>query len=323
VFGRAHEILLTKDFRSELVRDNASGEVWLVRPVSAETRDYGVVVVNLGDEAGEIEAARRQIASILSEATDRLNRLDMSRTIRSAKLRAESDVLKDALIGSVSHELRTPLTSILGSSSVLLSLPEIQRDANLAMLAHATHEEAMRLNDHVQKLLQATRIKAQGIRPKLAFVDPVDIVNAALAERSPRLVSHEVGVTIAPDLPFIEVDSLLVEQVLCELLENAAKYSTASSLIGVSAYLENECVVFEISDCGQGLTSSEQSEMFRRPFRGQRSEASVVGSGLGLWIAQTLVAACGGTLAATSRGPGLGAVVSMHLPVKLGVVVTG
>ena len=59
----------------------------------------------------------------------------MSRTIRSAKLRAESDVLNDALIGSVSHELRTPLTSILGSSSVLLSLPEIQRDGNLAALA--------------------------------------------------------------------------------------------------------------------------------------------------------------------------------------------
>lgn len=323
VFSRAHEVLQIKEFRSELVKDNTSGEVWLVRPVSAETRDYGVIVVNLGDETGDIEAARRQIASILSEATDRLNRLDMSRTIRSAKLRAESDVLKDALIGSVSHELRNPLTSILGSASMLVSLPEIQRDTNLAMLARATHEEAMRLSDQVQKLLQATRVKAQGIQPALAIFDPTDIVNAALALRSARLASYELDVEIAPDLPLIEVDGVLVEQVLCELLENAAKYSSGASAIEVSAFRDNEHVVLAVSDHGQGLTLAEQSEIFQRPFRGERHGSSVSGSGLGLWIAHTLVAACGGTLTATSGGPGLGTVVSMRFPVKLDMAAAG
>jgi two-component system, OmpR family, sensor histidine kinase KdpD len=313
VSNQAGEILAAGEFQSQLVVDAATLDVWLVRPLSSDANDYGVIVVNLGRDASKIEGSKHRIELILADVTETLNRLNISKTIRSAKLRTEADLLRDVLIGSVSHELRNPLASILGSASLLVDVPEIQRDGNLSALAQATHEEAARLNGHVQKLLHATRITADRARSKHAWVDPTDIVNAAIAQRSHRLKSHRLDVEIALDLPLVEVDAMLIEQAFGELLENAAKYSPAGSTIRITARSEDQRVVLSVSDQGAGLTPSEKSQLFGRSFRGERHLASVVGSGLGLWMAHTFVVASGGTLNAVSQGEGLGTAVSIHL----------
>jgi K+-sensing histidine kinase KdpD len=312
---RAREILAGGEFQSQLVVDAATQDVWLVRPLSSDANEYGVIVVNLGSNAHDnVEASRHRIELLLADVTETLNRLNISKTIRSAKLRTEADLLKDVLIGSVSHELRTPLASILGSASVLVDVPEIQRNDNLSALAQATHEEAARLSGLVQKLLHATRITADRARSQHAWVDPTDIVNAAIAQRSYRLALHKLDVELAPDLPLVEVDAMLIEQAFGELLENAAKYSPAGSTIRVTARGEDQRVVLSVCDQGAGLTSSEKSQLFGRSFRGERHLASVVGSGLGLWMAHTFVVASGGTLNAVSQGEGLGTAISIHLP---------
>jgi K+-sensing histidine kinase KdpD len=314
VSRRADEILAGGEFRAQLVADAPRREVWLVRPLSSDAHEYGVIAVNLGTEADHaVEESRRRIERMLSDVTEMLSRLNVSKTLRAAKLRTEADRLKDMLIGSVSHELRTPLASILGSASVLVEVPEIQRDENLSALAQTTHEEAARLSGHVQRLLHATRIVGNGAQLKLAWVDPTDIVNAAIAQRSHRLNSHRLDVEVAADLPLIHVDAALVEQALGELLENAVKYSPAATVIKLAASLEDQGVVLSVCDQGAGLAPSEKSQLLTRPYRSDRHLATVVGSGLGLWMAQAFVTATGGTLNAVSAGEGRGATFSIHL----------
>jgi two-component system sensor histidine kinase KdpD len=210
--------------------------------------------------------------------------------------------------------LRTPLASILGSASVLSTIPEIQGNDNLAALAQGMHEEAERLSGHLQKLLHAARISPEGVRPKLSWTDPTDIVNAAIAQRSQQLSSHCLDVEVSHDVPLIRVDTLLIEQALGELLENAAKYSPMGSIIKVAARPSDDHVVLSVSDHGAGLTPPEKSRLFNRSFRGDRHLKAIAGSGLGLWIANAFVVANGGTLYAVSQGEGFGTTVSIQFP---------
>ena len=112
----------------------------------------------------------------------------LAASLRRAKMREQADALREALIGSVSHELRSPLSAILGSASVLIKAPEILKDARLGPLVSGLHEEAERLNGLIQDLLDASRISSEGIRPHAEWVDPGDIVNAAI-ERRLRLLA--------------------------------------------------------------------------------------------------------------------------------------
>ena len=107
----------------------------------------------------------------------------MAVTVRHAKMRAHAESLRDALIGSVSHELRTPLAAIIGSTSVLAQSPAVEGDEHLSSLVRVVRKEAERLNGDIQNLLEATRISSDGIRPHLEWVDPEDVVSAALARK--------------------------------------------------------------------------------------------------------------------------------------------
>jgi two-component system sensor histidine kinase KdpD len=315
VSRQADAVLAAGEFVSRWMTDDATKDVWLVRPLAPDVNEYGVIVVNLGSPAHHnIEASAAQIEFMLSDVTETLNRLNISKSIREAKLRTEAELLKDVLIGSVSHELRTPLASILGSASVLATVPEIQRNDNLAALAQGMHDEAKRLSGHLQKLLHAARIGPQGVQPKLSWTDPTDIINAAITQRSQQLGSHRFDVEMAPDLPLIRVDALLIEQALGEVLENAAKYSPIGSVITITARPIDDQVVLAVSDHGAGLTASEKSQLFNRSFRGDRHLKAIAGSGLGLWIANAFAVANGGMINAVSQGEGFGTTVSIHFP---------
>jgi two-component system sensor histidine kinase KdpD len=159
-------------------------------------------------------------------------------------------------------------------------------------------------------LLDATRISAKGVRPQLAWSDPTDIVNAALKQKERRLATHRLVLDIARDAPLIRVDTVLIEQALGQLLENAAKYSPPGTEIRICSYAVEQSVVLSVTDQGTGLTAGEKEQVGRQPFRGVTSG----GSGLGLWIASTFVAANGGSLHAESLGAGLGTTMSMRLP---------
>ena len=295
--------------------DDSTHCVWLMRPLSSETAHHGVIAVNLGaGSPAAIESMARRVETVLTDADGTLERLDLAKAMNEANLRQQADHLKEALIGTVSHDLRTPLTTILGSASVLEQTPAVQDNPGTRLLVDAVRDEAKLLDNNIQNLLNATRIAARGVQPRLEWVDPADIVNAAIKQRSQRLAKHRIVSDLAPDLPLVRAESTLLEQALGQLLENAAKYSPADSVIKVAAYAEKNRVVLSVSDDGAGLTPDETQQLGQRAFRSQRHLGNVPGSGLGLWIATAFVKANGGTIDGISGGPGLGTTMSIRLP---------
>jgi two-component system sensor histidine kinase KdpD len=296
------------------VIDAASADVWLVRMLVLAAVKY-MVVADLGARP-DAEDARAHFDAVIDEAAATLTRLEVARAMAEAKLRRESEKLRDVLIGTVSHELRSPLAAILGSTSVLDQAKAVKEDDRIRGLVEAVHREASRLDGDIRNLLSAARMSAGGVSPQLEWSDPTDIVNAALAQATERLVAHHPTVDIAPELPLIRVDSAFVEQALAQLLENAAKYSPSGSQITLSARAADGHVVISVTDEGGGLGEHEIRQIGRRAFRGSRHLKLVAGSGLGLWLASSFVAANGGTLDATSPGPGVGTTVSIRFPLE-------
>ncbi|MDR3421829.1 MAG: DUF4118 domain-containing protein [Xanthobacteraceae bacterium] len=297
------------------VLDPRSRRTWLVRVIAPEILGYGVIAVELGEEPGERTAAVAQrVETLIEEAMVTLNHLKVKEAIEQATINYRTEILRDALVGGVSHELRTPLASILGSCSVLNRLPAVVDDRQAQALVEAINDQAGQLDNEIRDLLNATRISAKGVHPQLMWTDPTDIISAALKQKERRLSAHWVTLDVARDIPLVNVDSILVEQALGQLLENAAKYSPAGSEIKISSRCEQDCVVLSVQDQGSGLTADEKGQLGRRSFRGGRQAAGASGSGLGLWIASTFIAANGGSLHAESPGPNLGTTMSLRLP---------
>jgi two-component system sensor histidine kinase KdpD len=229
-------------------------------------------------------------------------------------VRSETDLLRQALIDSVSHELRTPLASILGAATVLRSAPAVAGDPRLQELANVVREEAERLNNDIQNLLDATRISSEGIHARLEWTEPADIVNSAIARCQRRLEQHRITLDIPENLPLIQVDSILVQQALVQVLDNAGKYSPPRSTIAVVLNATEDTIRIAVSDTGAGLVGDEQLRLWDRFFRGARNASAVGGSGLGLWIARAFVKANSGSLSAFSEGAGRGTVITIELP---------
>jgi K+-sensing histidine kinase KdpD len=236
--------------------------------------------------------------------------------VRKARMREQTDTLREALIGSVSHELRTPLSSIVGSASVLAQSPAIEADPRLSSLVQAMREEAERLDDHIQTLLDATRISSKGVHPRAQWVDPGDIVSTAIDHKRKMLASHTLQVEVPDDLPLVRTDPMMIEKALSRLIENAVKYSPAGSPIEVRIELAGREVRISVRDQGMGLAADELKKIWERFYRSPRHGETIAGSGLGLWIARALVIACGGRVEAFSAGVERGATLSIRLPVE-------
>jgi two-component system sensor histidine kinase KdpD len=293
-----------------------SGETWLVRAVSPKNLEFGVIAINFGRESQErSDNLRSRVEAVLADATATLERLGIAHAISEARMRSQTDQLREALIGSVSHELRTPLASILGAATVLSAAPAIAGEKKLRALAHDVRDEAERLNNDIQNLLDATRISSNGITPRVEWADPEDIINSAVERCRSRLADRRVVLDLPANLPLIRVDSVLVQQALVQVFDNAVKYSEPQSRITVSAHAPDGQLIISIADQGAGITAAEQSQIWQRFARGERHAATTSGSGLGLWIANAFVAANGGTIKAASAGPGQGSTVAIELPV--------
>lgn len=298
-----------------------TSDVWLVRPVSPKSPEFGVIAVNFGCESEEnVDEMRVRVDTVLVDATATLERLGVAHAISEARMRAQTDQLREALIGSVSHELRTPLASILGAATVLSTAPALRDDKRLQALVHDVRDEAERLNNDIQNLLDATRISSDGVKPHAEWADPADIINSALDRCRRRLSDRRMVLNLPGDLPLIHVDSVLVQQALVQIFDNAVKYSPSGSQITLAARARDGRLILSVTDQGAGLTRAEEVQIWSRFVRGERHSTTTSGSGLGLWIASAFVAANGGKMHAVSDGQGLGTTVSIELPVTQAAV---
>ena len=311
----AAKLIATNTLRASTIFEALTQRAWLLKIIVPEILGYGAIAIELGYGSGEgIGSIARRVEALLEEAMVTLKHLKMKEAIEQATINYRTEILRDALIGSVSHELRTPLASILGSCSVLSRMPAILNDRRSHALIEAIHDQAGQLDSEIRDLLDVTRINADGVRPQLMWTDPTDIVSAALKQKERRLALHWVTLDLQRDVPLVHVDSVLVEQALGQLLENAAKYSPVGSEIKLSCRCEQDHVALSVTDQGSGLTADEKEQLGKRSFRGRGHATGDSGSGLGLWIASTFIIANGGTIHAESPGPNLGTTISLRLP---------
>lgn len=310
-----------RDAHSGVTVTADSGDIWLIRAVSPKSSAFGVIAINLGRESREgSDELRIRVDAVLSDATATLERLGVAHAISEANMRSQTDQLREALIGSVSHELRTPLASILGAATVLSAAPALANEKKLKALVHDVRDEAERLNNDIQNLLDASRISSDGLKPHIEWADPADIVNSAIERCRNRMADRRIVLNLPGDLPLIHVDPVLVQQALVQIFDNAVKYSQPGSQVSVAARARDGRMIVSVSDEGAGMTAAEQTKIWDRFARGERLAATTSGSGLGLWIANAFIAANGGKINAVSEGPGLGASIAIELPVTQAVL---
>ena len=232
-------MIATIGVAAHTIVDEPTQNVWLLRAVCSETTVHGLVAVNIGSGSREIvDSKTRRVEAILEEVSLTLQRLDIEKAMEDARLHLQAQLLRDAFHGTLSHELCSPLAAIRGSASVLDSMPLIRGDDRIHSLVEAISDEVADLDGFIQNLLNATRVTASGVSPRLEWADPRDIVNAAIRRRARRLSAHKVEIEFAEDLPLVNVDSGLIEESCGQLLENAAKYSPSGSTISVSTRAE-------------------------------------------------------------------------------------
>ncbi len=256
---------------------------------------------------------RRLLDALADQSALAIERVNLVEDVDRARLEAERDRLRQALLTSISHDLRTPLASILGSATSLAAgpVPEAMRDT----LIRTIQEEAERLNRFIGNLLDMTRIESGPLKPRAGLADLSDVVGAALQRAGKILAQHRVQLDLAPNLPMLELDMVLFEQVLFNLLDNAAKYSPAGTLIQLRAWRTDGRVCLQVIDEGNGIADADRERIFEKFYRARGADTGPPGTGLGLAICRGFVEAMGGTISAANRQDRSGAIFNITMPV--------
>lgn len=258
---------------------------------------------------------RRLLDALTDQAALAIERIHLAQDVDRAKIAAETERLRSALLTSISHDLRTPLASIIGAATGLRSYRGALDEQAQSELVHTIQEEADRLNHFIGNLLDMTRLESGAIAPKLDAVDLSDVVGSALRRAQKVLAQHRTQVDLPVDLPLLKLDPVLFEQVLFNLLDNAAKYAPAGSMIEIRALRDASTVRLDIIDEGDGIPQADLERIFDKFYRVHAGDRRRVGTGLGLAICRGFVEAMGGTIRAGNRPDRAGAVFTIMLPV--------
>jgi two-component system sensor histidine kinase KdpD len=258
---------------------------------------------------------RRLLDALADQVAVAIERISLARGLAEARVLAETERLRAALLTSISHDLRTPLASILGTASSLRNYADKYDAADRDELLATLESEAERLNRFVGNLLDMTRLEAGAIELKLDLADVAEIVGAALQRAGSVLARHRIEVTVAPDLPMLRLDPILFEQVLFNLLDNAAKYAPPGSRIDVHARRDGDVVAIEVIDEGPGIPPGDLERVFDKFYRAQAQDRRRAGTGLGLAICRGFIEAQGGRIEAQNRADRSGAILTVRVPV--------
>jgi two-component system sensor histidine kinase KdpD len=263
--------------------------------------------------AGEdIDVQRRTlIDSFTRQAGLARDRLQFGEAARAASLKARTEELRSSLLSTVSHDLRTPLAVVTGAATTLRDDVELSED-NRRQLTETIVDEAERLERVVRNLLDMTRVQAGALAVRKEWVPVDELIGSARTRLSKALAGREFTLRVASDVPFIHVDPALFEQVLFNLLDNAAKYTPARSPLELDVTRRDESTRVAISDRGPGVPEDERERLFDKFYRGHTAQGAP-GAGLGLAICRGIVEAHGGTLHVEGRAGG-GATFVLTVP---------
>jgi two-component system sensor histidine kinase KdpD len=279
-------------------------------PLVAPMRTRGVLALEPHERRWLlIPEQRRQLDTFAALAAIALERVHYIDVAQGALVQMESERLRNSLLAALSHDLRTPLTSLVGlaESLALSPLSPVQLE-----LAHGLREETLRMSTLVANLLDMARIESGAVHLNLQWQALEETVGSALRASRAVLASHRVVTDLPRELPLVRYDAVLIERVLANLLENAAKYTPPGSTVTLSARAHEGRLEVTVADDGPGLPAGQEEAIFEKFTRGER-ESAKPGVGLGLAICRALVQAHGGIIAAR-RAPQGGAALVFTLP---------
>jgi len=273
-------------------------------PMIAASGTFGVMGVMAASSerqfSGDEIASLDTCASLLASALERINIADAA---EQSKVEAESEKLRAMLLSSVSHDLRTPLASITGASSTIMSdIDQLPRETILD-LSRSINKEAERLSRIVTNLLEVTRLESGTVQLNNQPYFMEELIGSALARLESTLSKHLVVPKSDEGLPLIMADGVLIEQVLINLLENAARYTPAGSTITISAVRKGTTVLVSVVDNGPGIPTGSEEKIFDKFYSVGQNEAQK-GTGLGLAICAGIIKAHAGEIWVENRPHG-------------------
>jgi two-component system sensor histidine kinase KdpD len=296
--------------------DTLPGSEWLFIPLRTSTGPVGLLGVAFDESVGNlIPEQRRLLDAVSDQAAVAIERTNLATSIEDARILTETEQLRSALLSSISHDLRTPLVSIIGSATSLVTFGETLSEENRAELLSTVLEEAERLNRFVQNLLDMTRLGYGALKPKRDWVDLHDVVGSAIERLKQPLAQYHVVTDVKPDMRLLYVDPVLIEQVMVNVLDNAAKYSKPGGTINVRAFERGASSVIQVVDKGPGIPEHERELIFDMFYRVKAGDNRIAGTGLGLAICRGLMQAHGGTIVALPGDYGEGACIELTLPI--------
>ncbi|MDZ4055134.1 MAG: ATP-binding protein, partial [Phenylobacterium sp.] len=299
----------------EVVGTHGEGpDGWRLRGLWADGRQLGAAAWRpLLDQSEEIDQFRL-IHVLLDMGASAIARARLGRAWAEIEARNRTESLRNALLSSISHDLRTPLSAILASATSLKTFgglfePEVRDD-----LLDTITEEAERLNAFVANLLSMTRLEADALAVQPSPFEVAEGLDRIHRRYAPRWPDRRLTLNL-PEAPLIGWgDSILFEQALTNVVENALRFSPESGEVRIAARRAGETILVQVSDQGPGAPEDELGLLFEKFYRSPSANPNLQGAGLGLSIVKGLMEAMGGEVTAQLPPDGPGLIVTLSLP---------
>jgi two-component system, OmpR family, sensor histidine kinase KdpD len=301
--------------------DTLPGAKRLFLPMRTGRGAVGVVGIDSDKEGPLLSPEQRRLFDALADqAALAIERVHLVEDVDRARLAAEADRLRSALLTSISHDLRTPLAAIIGAAGTMKEYSNFLDEEMKAELLATVQDESERLNRFIANLLDMTRLESGALEPNATLHDISDILGSALQRAGKVLSGHCTELEVAADLPMLKLDAVLFEQVLFNILDNAAKYAPPGSRITIRSWQDDGSVHLQVLDEGDGIPPEDVERIFDKFYRVRKGDRVRAGTGLGLSICRGFVEAMGGTISAGNRADRRGAVFTITLPVPADTV---
>jgi len=285
--------------------------VYRFKPLVGSMDVVGVIGIHCSKDT-KLDASTIQLFQAIADLTAlTMERVELTQLMEESRVREEREKLRSMLLSSVSHDLKTPLASVIGGLSVIRSMGDALPAEHRDTLIENALEEAQRLDSFITNILDMTRLESGYIQFKKSWVVPHEMVTNVLQRLRVRLSHHHVEID-ASALKAVElfVDAMMTEQVLQNVLDNAAKYTPQGTRISIGTHIEGNDFSFKIYDNGPGIQPDRLDKIFDKYERLQHQDSKIAGTGLGLAIAKMIMWAQGGRIAA-ANGPEGGAVFTL------------
>jgi len=293
--------------------DTLPGAKAIYLPMVASSGAVGVVGVLPEDAKRRFDPEDIHfLESFVNQTAMAMERVMLAKEAHEERLKTEAQNVRNTFLSSVSHDLRSPLAVVAGAASTLLEKDTSLDRSDRLELLHTIHEETDRLERIIRNVLNLTRLDSGTITVHKEWQPLEEIIGVVLNRFADRFRERFLELKIPPDLPLIPFDTLLMEQVLSNLLENALRHTPAGTPVEITVTPQKSAVMIEIADRGSGIPAQEEEAIFKKFTRGTHTQ---MGAGIGLAICRVIVEAHGGRIWVENRPDG-GAAFKFVIPVE-------